>query len=106
MRPPGHYVDSRIVRQNLPKKLAMKVGRKTIIRRVAKRGFTAQKKLSKTDYDERQCKKRIAWSRKYQGKTAADIKARILAVGDLKEFAYYQPDLQPRCKKLRASRHI
>jgi len=32
MRPPGHYVDSRIVKDSLPKQLQKKVSRKTILR--------------------------------------------------------------------------
>ena len=49
LRPPGCGVDSREVQTALPKKLRMKVGRKTIIRRLAVKGYTAQEKLQKND---------------------------------------------------------
>ena len=39
VRPPGHGVDSRKVHRALPKKLQKKIGRKTVLRRLAKKGF-------------------------------------------------------------------
>jgi hypothetical protein len=39
LRPPGHGVDSNVVHRALPLKLRKKIGRKTIIRRLAKKGF-------------------------------------------------------------------
>ncbi|MDP7559855.1 MAG: hypothetical protein QF745_04875 [Planctomycetota bacterium] len=39
LRPPGHGVDSRVVHKALPQKLQKKIGRRTIRRRLAKKGF-------------------------------------------------------------------
>jgi len=39
LRPPGHGVDSRVVHKALPQKLQKKIGRRTVIRRLAKKGF-------------------------------------------------------------------
>ena len=54
VRPPGHGVTARKIHKALPKKLKTKVGRKTIVRRLAEKGYTAQKKMSKQSYSETQ----------------------------------------------------
>lgn len=59
LRPPGHYVDSRRIHKALPKKLKDKIGRRTIRRRAAEKGFKAQKKLDKQAFAETQVKKRL-----------------------------------------------
>ena len=38
LRPPGHGVDSNVVKKGLPKKISKEIGRKTIIRRLAEKG--------------------------------------------------------------------
>ena len=47
LRPPGHGVDSNAVQRALPKKLKLKVSRRTVRRRLAEKGFVPQKKRSK-----------------------------------------------------------
>ena len=49
LRPPGCGVDSRKIHTALPKKLKNKIVRRTVIRRLAAKGFTAQEKLEKND---------------------------------------------------------
>ena len=70
LRPPGHYVDSRIVHSALPRKLRQKIVRRTVIRRLADKGYKPEKKLSKSDPGERQKKKRVAWCKKKLSWTA------------------------------------
>ena len=41
LRPPGHGIDSNALKRRLPKKLKKKVSRKTVIRRLAEKGFGA-----------------------------------------------------------------
>ncbi len=103
LRPPGHGVDSRVVHSALPQKLKKKIGRKTVIRRLGKRGYTAQKKLSKSDPGVQGKAKRIAFGRKCEDKSAEYWKGHLQAVGDIKEFTYYPKELKPTFKKLRAS---
>ena len=50
LRPPGHGIDSRQLHKALPKKIKKKVGRKTLIRRLGEKGYTAQMKLKKNDF--------------------------------------------------------
>ena len=57
MRPPGYGVDSRVVHTALPKKLKKKVARRTIIRRLADKGYVPEKKLSKSDPSYKQKQK-------------------------------------------------
>ena len=49
LRPPGHGIDSNTLRRGLPSALRKKVSRKTILRRLADKGYTMQDKESKTD---------------------------------------------------------
>ena len=44
LRPPGHGIDSNVLRKALPKKLRTKVSRRTIIRRLAEKGYHPEKK--------------------------------------------------------------
>ena len=50
LRPPGHGIDSRSLHKALPKKVAKKISKKTVIRRLGEIGFTAQMKLKKNDF--------------------------------------------------------
>ena len=102
LRPPGHYVDSRLVRKALPKKLQAKASRRTVIRRLAKKGFLPEKKLSKSDYSVIQKTKRVAFARRHSDKNANQWKAELQAVGDLKDFTWYPKELYPRFRRLRA----
>ena len=55
LRPPGHGIDSRVLHNALPRKLAMKIGRKTVISRLGEMGYTAQEKLKKNDFSTFLC---------------------------------------------------
>ena len=101
-RPPGHGVDSRMIHQALPKKLSKKISRRTIIRRLAEKDYTAQKKVNKTDPGPALAKRRVAFAKKNQ-RTRAQWNQYLQAVGDVKEFTYYPRDLRPKFKQLRAS---
>ena len=49
VRPPGRYVDSRMVSDALPKKISKKIGRRTIIRRLAEKGYVPTPKVDRSD---------------------------------------------------------
>ena len=102
-RPPGHGVDSRVVHSALPKNIRKTITRKTVIRRLAEKGYTAQKKQSKSDPDEKLKKRRLQFCRKHQGKTARQWQSQLQAVGDLKIFTWYPKELYGKFQKLRAS---
>ena len=102
LRPPGHYVDSRIIHRRLPKKLRNNVTRRTIIRRLGEKGFIAKKKINRNDPGPAVRRKRLAVATKYIGKSADDWATELQAVGDWKEFAWYPKVLQARFKQLRA----
>ena len=71
LRPPGHGVDSNVVQKALPKKLKLKVSRRTVRRRLAEKGFVPQKKRSKSDLGPARMKKRLKFCRKHAGKSVA-----------------------------------
>jgi len=106
LRPPGHGIDSNTLRNGLPSALRKKVSRKTILRRLADKGYTMQDKESKTDLGVVTTKKRMVFSLKHQHLTAEDWKEDLQAVGDMKEFTWYPRELQPKFKKVRARRTI
>ena len=84
LRPPGHGIDSNTLRRGSPSALRKKVSRKTILRRLADKGYTMQDKESKTDLGVVTTKKRMVFSRKHQHLTAEDWKEDLQAVGDMK----------------------
>ena len=49
LRPDGHGIDSRTIHKHLPTKLRRKVERRTVIRRLAEKGYVPKKKIAKTD---------------------------------------------------------
>lgn len=102
VRPPGHGVTSRKVRNALPKKLKRKVTRRTVRRRLAEKGFKPMLKLSKLDHSEKNKKKRLAFCKSHESKTVADWRHAVQAVADFRDFTYYPKDLKPRHKQLRA----
>ena len=65
-RPDGHYVDSRIVHDKLPRKVKKKIGRKTLTRRLAEKGYLPERKLSRTDTSVTNAKKRVAFATPYK----------------------------------------
>ena len=103
MRPPGHYVDSRILHGALNPVLKRKIGRRTVIRRVNEKGYYDLQKMNKTDLGVKLMKKRLRFGRKHRGKDARAWKAHLQAVGDMKDFSFYPKALQPTFKRLRAS---
>lgn len=100
MRPPGHGVDSRVVHTALPKKLKKKIGRRTVIRRLAAKGYIPEKKLNKNDPGVQQKKKRCNFGRKH---LHTRWKSYLQGCGDFKEWTFYPRELQPKFQKLRAS---
>ena len=97
LRPPGAGVDARAVHKALPKKIKLKISQRTVIRRLADKGFKPEKKINKSDPGPALALKRVAWCKKNSDKVR-----RIHAVGDIKEFTYYPEELQARFQKLRA----
>ncbi len=102
VRPPGHGVDSRVVHKALPQKLQKNVSRRTIIRRLAAKGYTPQKKLNKNDPGHSHKLKGIAFCRKHRDKNYPKWQYHLQAVGDFKEFTWYPKELQGKFQKLRA----
>ncbi len=102
LRPPGCGVDSRGIHTALPQNLKKKICRKTIIRRLASKGYTAQKKLQKSDPGIKLQKKRVAFGDKHRDKNAQHWKSYLQGAGDVKEFTFYPKELQGRFRKLRA----
>ena len=102
LRPPGHGIDSRKLHRALPVAIRRKISRRTVIRRLADKGITPQTKIRKSDHDVALCKRRVAFARRYQHKSEAEWARDLQAVGDMKDFTYYPPDLKPRFKRLRA----
>ncbi len=84
LRPPGYGVDSRDIQKALPKKLSKKVGRDTIISRLAEKGYTAQKKMNKSDNGVKWRQRRLKFAKKYKDWTPEDWKSQVQAVGDIK----------------------
>lgn len=71
-------------------------------RRLAKKGYTAQKKLDKSQPSEALKKRRVLFARKHEHKSPADWKSCLQAVGDIKEFTFYPKQLKPRFSQLKA----
>lgn len=102
VRPPGHGVDSRKIHAALPAKLSMKIGRKTVTRRLAAKGYTPSKKVQKSDPGRALRLRRVDFAETHVAKSASQWKAYLQAVGDIKEFTYYPQELRARFKQLRA----
>ena len=111
LRPPGHGVVSRKVHKALPKKFQKKICRKTVINRLADKGYTAQQKLRKSDFHVLQLQKRVRFGKVHIEKSAANWKSELQAVGDIKDFTYYPEELRAKFKeqgpfKLRGALHV
>ena len=102
VRPPGAGVTARKVHKALPKKLKKKIGKRTIIRRLAKKGYCPQDKVNKAMQSEPNRKKRLAFCNSHKDKTVQEWKGAVQAVSDFKDFTFYPKDLKPRHKQLRA----
>lgn len=103
-RPAGCYIDSREVHKKLPKRLRTKIGRKTVVRRLAEKGYSMQEKLSKNDASVALCKRRVKFAKQYENWTPAQWKAEVQAVGDFKLFTWYPKSLYSKFKRVRAAR--
>ena len=102
VRPPGCGVDSREIQTSLPKRLEVKVSRRTVIRRLAEKGYTHQEKLTKADPGRRGAAKRMRFARKHKDKNATQWKACLQGVGDCKDFTHYPKSMRPKLRRLRA----
>ena len=102
LRPPGHGIDSRKLHRALPASIRKSISRRTVIRRLADKGIKPRVKTRKSDFDVRQCKKRVAFARRYLHKAEAQWSRDLQAVADIKEFTFYPPDLKPRMKRIRS----
>ena len=103
VRPPGHGVVARKVHAALPRNLKTKVGERTVIRRLADKGWKPMPKLCKSEQSIKQAKLRLRFCKKHEDKTAKDWRNELQAVADIKEFTWYPHDLRPRLIQLRAS---
>ena len=106
LRPPGAYIDSRILHTNLPATIKNKIGRKTVLNRLAEKGATMMQKLSKTDLGRKASGARLKWCKKFESRTPQQWKAKLQGCGDIKEFTYYPKSLRSKFKRLRSSRTI
>lgn len=102
VRPPGHGVTARKVHKGLPRKIRMKICKRTVITRLAEKGYTPKKKLKKNAWSTQQIAKRLRFGKKYLDWSCARWKSELQAVGDIKEFTWYPEDLRPRFYQLRA----
>ena len=102
MRPPGHGVVARQIHSRLPTKLRARISERTIIPRLAEKGYTAQKKINKRDPGLTLMKRRLAFAKSHLQKTATHWKQSLHAVADLKDFTYYPRELRARFAQLRA----
>lgn len=88
-RPAGHGIDARTVHAKLPAQLKRKVGRRTVIRRLADRGFKPKRKIAKNDYGPKWRAKRYKFTKKWIHLTGEQWKTKVQGVGDVKHFTYY-----------------
>lgn len=102
LRPPGHGIDARTLHKSLPKKIRMKVSQRTIIRRLADKGFKPEKKISKSDPGPALAKRRVKFSKKYMDYSSDTWCEKLQGAGDFKEFTYYPREMKPKFAKLRA----
>ena len=102
IRPPGHGVTSRELHKALPKKISMKVCRRTVRRRLATKGFVPQKKSSKHDPGSLGIKRRMKFGKCYQGRSTGVWKEKLHGCGDFKEFTWYPKGLYSKFARLRA----
>ena len=84
-RPPGHGVDAREVHEALPKKIRKKIGRRTLRRRLAEKGYTPKKKVQKDDPPLKSRTKRWRFGQKHREKTRRQWSSTLQAVGDVKD---------------------
>ena len=103
LRPKGHYVDSRMVHAALPRTLRTQVQRRTVRRRLAEQGYVPTRKTNKSDPGPALRKRRVDFAKAHEGKTPAQWRQELQAVGDFKDFTWYPKELRPKFRQLRAS---
>ena len=106
LRPPGAYVDSRIIHDNLGTKLRKTICRRTVLNRLAEKGYRTEDKLSKSDLGPRRCKQRVVFSGPLKDRTPEQWKLKLQACGDIKIFTYYPKELRAKFRRLRCRRTI
>jgi hypothetical protein len=84
-RPPGLYIDARILHTALPKKVKKNIGLRTVIGRLAEKEYFPIKKKGKTDPTEVTKKKKLAFARRHQEKNFQQWQAYLQAAADLKD---------------------
>ena len=87
--PRGSSVTSRDVAGRLPKRLRVKICRRTIRRRLASHGYKPAKKLEKKPFLMKQRAARVAWCSAHQHKTSTMWANYLQGCGDLKDFSYF-----------------
>ena len=92
-RPP---IASRELQLAFPARLRRKIRRNTIIRRLAEKGCTFQKKSSKDDLDVAHAKRKVQFAEPYAAGTRGEWGRDLQEVGDIKVFAIYLADATPR----------
>ena len=102
-RPPGHGIDSRIVHDGLPAKLRRKIGRRTVRRRLAEKGYKPEQKVEKNDPNKTLRDRRLAFCRAHRHRTGANWCNFIQACGDAHEHRYYPRSLKPRFDRYKAA---
>jgi hypothetical protein len=102
VRPPGHGVTSRRLHRALPAKIREKIGKRTVIRRLAEKGFTPREKLRKQDFSVAQRRKRVRFGTDHEDWLAETWKSECQACADIKEFTWYPADMRPRFDELKA----
>ena len=86
----------------MPAKVRKTIGKRTVARRLADKGYVPEVKINKTDPDVRLAKKREKFGKKYLHWDGDTWKSELQGVADFKDFTYYPPKLRPRFARLRA----
>jgi hypothetical protein len=102
VRPPGHGVTARRVHSALPVKIKKKICKRTVIRRLAEKGFTPRMKLHKQDFSVSQRRKRVLFGKAHLEWTAAKWKSECQGCADFKLFTWYPMDMRPTFDRLKA----
>ena len=118
LRPPGHYIDARIVHTNLARSVKNKISKRTVTRRLKEYGFTPTGKVNKSDPGHKLAKKRCAFAKRYEHLTSEAwsedfvrqprsnqpraLSEELQAVADLKDFTWYPRVLRAKFNQLRA----
>jgi hypothetical protein len=103
LRPPGHYVDSKLVHRALPKKIKKTITKRTVRRRLKEKGYVPERKINKRDPGPALCKKRLAWCKKQEKMTSDEWESGLQGVGDFKDFTWYPEQMRAKFKQLRAA---